>query len=144
MAIVAGLGVLSVPICHVLATRQLQSIKRLATGIIPTTLQKRHVRVTREGIEFDYVAKEGRHRAITVKDQVVLPTVRALASSDNGLDTLFAWERAGAWHTLHSHDVSNYIAARAGAHFTAKEFRTWNATVLMAATLAETPTPASR
>ena len=32
--------------------------------------------------------------------------------------------------------MSNYIAARAGAHFTAKEFRTWNATVLMALALA--------
>jgi DNA topoisomerase IB len=32
--------------------------------------------------------------------------------------------------------VSIYIAERAGGHFTAKEFRTWNATVLMALTLA--------
>jgi DNA topoisomerase IB len=32
--------------------------------------------------------------------------------------------------------VSHYIAGRAGAHFTAKEFRTWNATVLMALALA--------
>jgi DNA topoisomerase IB len=32
--------------------------------------------------------------------------------------------------------VSNYIAAHAGGHFTAKEFRTWNATVLMALFLA--------
>jgi DNA topoisomerase-1 len=41
--------------------------------------------------------------------------------------------------------VSNYISARAGAHFTAKEFRTWNATVLMALTLANAgPTPAAR
>jgi DNA topoisomerase I len=101
-----------------------------------TTLEKRHVTVTRNGMEFDYVAKEGKHRAITVTDKLVLPTVRALASSDNGMDTLFAWEQGGSWHALHSHDVSNYIAARAGAHFTAKEFRTWNATVLMALALA--------
>jgi DNA topoisomerase IB len=101
-----------------------------------TTLEKRHVRVTREGMEFDYIAKEGKHRAVVVTDELVLPTVRALASSDNGLDTLFCWERAGAWHALHSHDVGNYLAARAGAHFTAKEFRTWNATVLMALALA--------
>ena len=32
--------------------------------------------------------------------------------------------------------MSSYIAVRAGAHFTAKEFRTWNATVLMALLLA--------
>src|SRR5580704_3943359 len=88
-----------------------------------TTLQKRHVTVTHDGMMFDYIAKEGKHRAITVRDEVVLPTVRALAHSDNGLDTLFCYSRDGTWHSLHSHDVSTYIAARAGAHFTAKEFR---------------------
>jgi DNA topoisomerase-1 len=110
-----------------------------------TTLQKRHVRVTPDGMTFDYTAKEGKHRAITVTDEVMLPTLRALADSDNGLDTLFSYQQGGAWHRLHSHDVSNYIAARAGAHFTAKEFRTWNATVLMALALANAgPAPAAR
>jgi DNA topoisomerase I len=100
------------------------------------TLEKRHITVGRDGIRFDYVAKEGKRRDITVSDPAVLPTVRALARTDNGLDALFAWQRDGTWHALRSHDVSEYIAARAGAHFTAKEFRTWNATVLMALLLA--------
>src|ERR1700677_5402453 len=60
-----------------------------------TQLEKRHVTVTRSGIRFDYIAKEGKRREITVTDPAVLPTVRALASSDNGLDALFAWERDG-------------------------------------------------
>jgi DNA topoisomerase I len=101
--------------------------------------------VTRDSMMFDYIAKEGKHRAITVTDEAVLPTVRALARSDNGLDTLFSYEHGGSWRILHSHDVSNYIAARAGAHFTAKEFRTWNATVLMALALADAePSPSAR
>jgi DNA topoisomerase-1 len=101
-----------------------------------TTLEKRHVTVTKEGLLFDYVAKEGKHRAITVTDEAVLPIVRELARSDNGLDTLFSWPDGGTWHVLHSYDVSSYIAGHAGGHFTAKEFRTWNATVLMALALA--------
>jgi DNA topoisomerase I len=101
-----------------------------------TTLEKRHVTLTRDGLMFDYVAKEGKRRAITITDEVVLPTVRALSRSDNGLDTLFSYQHGGNWHVLHSHDVTNYIADRAGGHFTAKEFRTWNATVLMALVLA--------
>ena len=101
---------------------------------------KRHVTVTRDGMMFDYVAKEGKRRAITVTDEVVLPTVRALVHSGNGLDTLFSYQHDGTWRILHSHDVSNYIAARAlGGDFTAKEFRTWNATVLMALALANAP-----
>jgi DNA topoisomerase I len=104
-----------------------------------TTLEKRHVTVTRDRLIFDYVAKEGKRRAITVTDEIVLPTVRALAHSDNGLDALFSYQHGGSWRVLHSHDVGSYIAARAGGHFTAKEFRTWNATVLMALALANAP-----
>ena len=110
-----------------------------------STLLKQHVRVIRGGIAFDYVAKEGKRRAITVGDPAIVPAVRSLARSDNGLDALFCWQQDGAWHALHSHDVSDYIATRAGGHFTAKEFRTWNATVLMALLLANAePSPTAR
>jgi DNA topoisomerase IB len=102
-----------------------------------TTLRKHDVRVTRDGIVFDYTAKWGKQRTITVKDELVRPTVRALARSENDFDTLWSYEQDGRWHVLHSRDVGNYIAARAGGHFTAKEFRTWNATVLMALALAD-------
>ena len=100
------------------------------------TLQKRHVTVKRDGAVFDYVAKEGKQRAITVTDRAVLSTLRMLTGSDNGLDALFCWQDAGGWHQLHSYDVSAYITGHSGGHFTAKEFRTWNATVLMALLLA--------
>jgi DNA topoisomerase I len=105
------------------------------------TLEKRHVTMHRDGVVFDYVGKEGKHRAITVTDRAVMSTVRSLLTSDNGLDSLFSWQDGGEWHPLHSHDVSAYIAERAGGHFTAKEFRTWNATVLMALLLANAGPP---
>ena len=101
-----------------------------------TTLEKHHVRVRRAGLTFDYVAKEGKRRVLSIDDSAVRPTVRVLAESANGADTLLSWQAGGLWHPLHSHDVSAYIAANAGGHFTAKEFRTWNATVLMALLLA--------
>jgi DNA topoisomerase I len=100
-----------------------------------TTLQKHHVRVTRDGIMFDYTAKWGKQRTIVIRDSLVQPTIRALARVDNDLEPLWCYEQDGSWHILHSRDVGNYIAARAGGHFTAKEFRTWNATVLMALAL---------
>jgi DNA topoisomerase I len=107
------------------------------------TLEKRHVSLRRGGVVFDYIAKEGKHRSVTVTDPAVRSTVRALAASDNGLESLFCWQRDGTWHPLHSHDVSAYIADHAGGHFTAKEFRTWNATVLMALLLSNAGPPAS-
>ena len=101
-----------------------------------TTLRKQHVRFTRDGIVFDYTAKWGKERTIVIKDSLVRSTIRALAHSDNDSDTLWSYQQDGRWHALHSRDVGNYIAVRAGGHFTAKEFRTWNATVLMALALA--------
>ena len=109
------------------------------------TLEKRHVRVTGEAVLFDYIAKEGKRRTITVSDEPIRSTVRTLLRTSNGLDSLFCWQDGETWHPLRSHHVSTYIATRAGGHFTAKEFRTWNATVLMGLLLANaSPAPAGR
>ncbi|HEX4093368.1 MAG TPA: DNA topoisomerase IB [Trebonia sp.] len=111
-----------------------------------TTLRKSDVTVVRGGVAFDYIAKEGKRRTITVTDPGVSATVRALMRSGSELDPLFVFQEGGGWRPLHSHQVSSYIADRAGGHYTAKEFRTWNATVLMALLLAgaDEPAPTAR
>ncbi len=101
-----------------------------------TTLEKQHVRFKSGTMVFDYVGKEGKRRVISVGDEALLATVRPLAEARNGVGSLFAFRQDGEWHPLHTHDVTAYIADRSGDHFTAKEFRTWNATVLMALWLA--------
>jgi DNA topoisomerase I len=101
--------------------------------------------VVRDGVTFDYIAKEGKRRTITISDDAVRAVVRALIRSNNSLDLLFSFQDGDAWRPLRSHEVSSYIATRAGGHFTAKEFRTWNATVLMALLLANAdPAPTAR
>ena len=67
-----------------------------------TTLQKQDVRVTRDGVVFDYIAKEGKRRTITVADEAIRPTVRALVRSDNDLDSLFCFQDGDSWRPLHS------------------------------------------
>jgi DNA topoisomerase I len=112
-----------------------------------TTLRKRDVTVVRDGVTFDYIAKEGKRRTITIADQGVRAAVRALIRSNSSLGLLFCFQDGDAWRPLGSHAVSGYIASHAGGHFTAKEFRTWNATVLMALLLANSgpaPTVARR
>jgi DNA topoisomerase IB len=110
-----------------------------------TTLRKNDVTVIRGGVAFDYIAKEGKRRTITVTDNAVRSVVRALVSSDSTFESLFCFQDREAWRPLRSHEVSSYIAAGAGGHFTAKEFRTWNATVLMALLLANAdPAPTAR
>jgi DNA topoisomerase-1 len=110
-----------------------------------TTIQKRDVTLTPDGVTFDYVAKEGKRRTISINDDAVLEVVHDLMQSTTGNETLFCHESRGEWRPLRSHEVSTYIAVRSGGHFTAKEFRTWNATVLMALYLADFgPAPTAR
>jgi DNA topoisomerase-1 len=110
-----------------------------------TTIQKRDVTLTRNGVTFDYIAKEGKRRTISINDEAVAIVVRDLMHTDTSFETLFCLESGGAWRPLRSHEVSAYIASSAGGHFTAKEFRTWNATVLMALFLADSdPAPTAR
>jgi DNA topoisomerase IB len=64
--------------------------------------------------------------------------------ADTGEDLLGYWLEDGGWHDVTSDEVNAYLKEISGAEVTAKDFRTWNATVLMAATLAEIDPPASR
>ncbi|HTZ94552.1 MAG TPA: DNA topoisomerase IB [Streptosporangiaceae bacterium] len=107
------------------------------------TLEKRHVSVGPDSVTFDYIAKEGKRRTITVTDPALLATIGALAGLDSSVDALFCWQDGGIWHPMHSHDIGAYIGGNAGGHYTAKEFRTWNATVLMALLLASEGSPTS-
>jgi DNA topoisomerase I len=92
--------------------------------------------MTPDGVSFDYIAKEGKRRTITVSDGAVRAVVRALMRNNDRPGPLFSFQDGRSWAPLRSYQVADYIANRAGGHFTAKEFRTWNATVLMAPVLA--------
>jgi DNA topoisomerase I len=102
-----------------------------------TTLLKSDVTVTGDGVAFDYIAKEGKRRTITVTDPAVRSVVSGLVVAASGVESLFSYQVESAWRPLRSHEVSGYIVTQAGGHYTAKEFRTWNATVLMALLLAD-------
>jgi DNA topoisomerase IB len=58
-----------------------------------------------------------------------------LRREDNSAE-LLAWRERSGWRDLRSPDVNAFIRQVTGGEFTAKDFRTWNATVLMAQALA--------
>jgi DNA topoisomerase-1 len=114
-----------------------------------TTLQREHVTVSRDGqICFDYRAKSGKRRRQTVVDPEVLPTVTTLKRRRDKNPELLAYKHKGAWTDLKSDDVNDYLREVTGLPVSAKDFRTWNATVLAAVGLAVaadvTVTPTAR
>jgi DNA topoisomerase-1 len=101
------------------------------------TIRKKHVRIDDGVITFDYTAKSGKRRIESVADPEVLDVVSQLKARSGGGHELLAWQTDdGRWCDVKSVDINNYIKAVTGAEFTAKDFRTWSATVLAAVALA--------
>jgi DNA topoisomerase-1 len=100
------------------------------------TIEKRHVSVHGDVIRFDYTAKSGQRRVQELLDPEALPVVAALKRRRGGGEDLLAWRDGTRWVDLRSDDVNAYIRDQTGGDFTAKDFRTWSATVLAAVGLA--------
>jgi DNA topoisomerase I len=101
------------------------------------TMRREHVTLA-EGCEmvFDYPAKSGQRRVQAVVDPDAGEVVAALKRRRGGGDELLAYKERRRWHDLRSEDINEYIKAATGDDFSAKDFRTWNATVLAAVALA--------
>jgi len=101
-----------------------------------TTLLRRHVRIDGEVLVFDYPAKHGRRRIQQILDDDAGEVVRALKRRRGGGPELLAYKERGRWVDLKADEVNEYLKEAAGGDFSAKDFRTWNATALMAVELA--------
>jgi DNA topoisomerase IB len=110
------------------------------------TLRREHVRVRGERTFFSYTAKGGLEREVELTDRPTATVVRQLLERPEGTgEELLAYQvEDGSWRDVTSSEINAYLKEISGAEITAKDFRTWNATVLMAATLAEAPPPKSR
>ena len=101
------------------------------------TMRKKHVRVKGAEITFDYIAKSGKRRIQSVADPDVVEVVSELKARTGGGHELLAWlDDAGRWCDVKSSDINAYIKECSGGEFSAKDFRTWSATVLAAVALA--------
>lgn len=101
-----------------------------------TTLLRRHVRIDGDVLVFDYPAKHGRRRVQQILDDDAGAVVRALKRRRGGGPELLAYKERGRWVDVKADEVNEYLKEAAGGDFSAKDFRTWNATALMAVELA--------
>jgi DNA topoisomerase IB len=100
------------------------------------TIQKRHVTLSGELVTFDYESKGGQRRIQHVGDPAVAEVVALLKRRRGGGGELLAWKEGRRWVDVRSPDVNEYVKEAAGEEFSAKDFRTWSATVLAAVALA--------
>lgn len=101
-----------------------------------TTLLRRHVRIDDGVVIFDYPAKHGLRRVQQVLDADARQIAGALKRRRGGGPELLAYKDGRRWVDVKAEDVNGYLKEAAGGDFSAKDFRTWNATALMAVALA--------
>jgi DNA topoisomerase IB len=109
-----------------------------------TTLLREQVMVSADEAVFDFVGKAGKRHRIAISDPQALEVLASLKRRRHGPGELLVFRGAHGWTRIHREDVNNFLRAESGEAFSAKEYRTWNATVIAAATLAARQPRASR
>lgn len=102
-----------------------------------TTLERRHVRKRGDVLLFSFVGKSGIEHEIEVDDPAAGEVVQRLRRRGGGGDRLLAYKSVGRWLPLGASDVNAYLHDIFGGEVTAKDFRTWHATVIAATSLAD-------
>ena len=107
-----------------------------------TTLERRHVRRHQDGLVFAFVGKSGVEHEIEIDDEVVIEAIEIMRRRRGERPpAAVLQERPVAGARSCPSLVNDYVRESTGLEATAKDFRTWHATVLAAAALAETPEP---
>jgi DNA topoisomerase I len=105
-------------------------------GIGLATIRKDHVSLQGSAVVFDYPAKGGIQRSQVIEDPISFQVVRALKRRRSGGPQLLEYRNDGHWVDLRSEDINDHLKDQLGEEFSAKDFRTWNATVMAAVSLA--------
>ncbi|CAN5761143.1 DNA topoisomerase IB [soil metagenome] len=112
------------------------------------TIRKGHVSIEGSTIVFDYQAKSGVRRRHAIDDPELVPVLERLKRRRSGGLELLAYREGGRWRDVRSSDITSYLKDELGQEHSAKDFRTWNASVLAAVDLSSAEAaahpPASR
>ena len=106
-----------------------------------TTLERRHVRRRQDSLVFTFTGKSGVDHRIEIDDVTVIEAIEIMRRRRAEDLRLLAYKNGRGWRSLLPDLVNEYVRASTGLEATAKDFRTWHATVLAAAALAETSEP---
>lgn len=108
-----------------------------------TTLLCRHVTVLGESVRLQFNGKGGKKHRVEVCDRRVARVIRDCTVLPG--QSLFQYVgEDGERDRVRSQDVNEYLRAASGGSFSAKDFRTWTASVNAAQLLAELSEPSSK
>jgi DNA topoisomerase-1 len=108
-----------------------------------TTMRSKHVKVEGSKVSFRFLGKSKVRHEVELSDRKLARIVRKL--QDLPGQELFQYvNEEGKACSVSSQDVNAYLKSISNAPYTAKDFRTWAATVLCAGALAGVEVPATK
>lgn len=107
-----------------------------------TTLRGRHARIHGDTLELSYRGKSGVARRVRITDRRLARIVRRCRELPG--QRLFQYTDGDAVHPITSSDVNDYLREVSGGPFTAKDYRTWAATLGAAWLLCALEPPATQ
>ncbi|WP_422739482.1 DNA topoisomerase IB [Micromonospora sp. WMMD729] len=111
-----------------------------AAGDDPTfgvsTLRPEHARRRGDCVVFEFPAKGGIEQVRRIDDPQLCEVLVSLRRRRRRADRLFGYWDGRQWRDVRSDEVNGYLRDASGGEMTAKDFRTWHATVRAAAELA--------
>ena len=107
-----------------------------------TSLERRHVRREGDTLVFEFTGKSGIDHVIEIEDALVLAAIDILRRRRSRNDeALLAYKDGRLWKRLEPAIVNDYVRQVTALEVTAKDFRTWHATVMAAVALADSEEP---
>lgn len=105
------------------------------------TLRCEHVSLQRTAVAFDYPAKSGVRRTLTIDDPEVMRAARALLRRPDRSERFLVCRISEDWVELQADDLNARFKELVGDEYTVKDLRTWHGTVLAAAAFADADPP---
>lgn len=100
-----------------------------------TTLRNRHVKINGQCVHLRFRGKGGKEQDLSIEHPTIAKIIRKCQHLPGQF--LFEYFADDGVHHITSSDVNNFLFETSGRNFTAKDFRTWKATVLAATTLSQ-------
>lgn len=93
-----------------------------------TTLRKRHINIYKDRLSIEYIGKKGIAHKVSLRNKKLVRLVNRCEELPGW--TLFKYiNEHGETKTIKSSHVNDYLQQICGTDFTAKDFRTWSASV---------------
>lgn len=100
-----------------------------------TTLSAEHVCRNSKGISLDFIGKSGKQIKLKCEDEGLAAVIADCEKSDG--EFLFSYQSGDDFVAVTSSDVNSYLLEIAKESITAKDFRTWRASVIALSRLAQ-------